>query len=252
MIDIHCHVLHGIDDGSHSLNESVAMCSTAFDNRVTTIIATPHLLRYHEASALSERRDARAAELTAVLAKEKILVKILCGFEVYCNEGILNVSDFSGITLNGSRYMLTEFDFDRENIYGVLKTVNHLLSKGVVPVIAHPERYAFFINDYDALNALADKEVLFQLNVGSLVGLYGYEERRLALTMLQCGYCDILATDAHSLHGRSTNMLEIICQTGELLDSHELKRMTASNPMCIINNEDIQRGARGHIDYDLY
>ena len=239
MKDIHTHILSGIDDGAHSFDESIRLCSVAADNRTSTIIATPHLFSYNKIAEISQKRDALITQLRAVLERGKIPLTVLGGFEVYCSESFRSVADLSRFTLNGSRYILLEFDFERTDIYEAVKNCDFVTSQGFVPVIAHPERYAFFIDDYDSFNCFASRNVLFQLNAGSFLGHYGHLERRLAYTLLSCGYCDFLATDAHSSVNRSANLLEMICGIGDAVDFDEIKRLTDINPSHVIENKPV-------------
>lgn len=245
MTDIHSHLLYDIDDGANTRAETEILLRTAADNRITDIIATPHLYSYNRVHEIAALRDERIAALNG---GKDFNVKIHPGFEVFCGEGFERIADYTPFTLNASRYMLVEFEFYGESLINVLRYCDRLVSEGIVPIIAHPERYGFFLEDYDAVNSFAGRSVLFQLNVGSLTGAFGTEEKRLAFAMLDAGYCDFLATDAHSPHGRSSNLLEMICAVPELdISQKELERITKLNPFCVIENSPVNVPRRGKV-----
>ncbi len=250
MIDIHSHILPYLDDGAENTGEFLRLAEIARDNAVKAIIATPHFYSYHRVKELTKKRDGVLDKMRDILARQVIDLKLYGGFEVYCREEILQIKDFSALTLAGSRYMLCEFDFNEPDTLVFIRCIEHFHARGIVPVIAHPERYAAFFSDYEALNDIARRGVLFQLNVGSLFGGYGQRERRLALTMLQCGFCDFLATDAHSVNNRSSNLLEMIIASGAEFAVGELRTVTQDNPEKIIRNDDINIPRRGTINYD--
>ena len=174
MIDIHSHLLSGIDDGAYSTDESVRLCSIAADNRIKTTISTPHLFSYDKIDKLYDQRNELIAALNSRLKAECIPVDIKGGFEVYCSERFRSLTDFKRFTLNGSRYILLEFDFAYADIYEALKCCDYVSSFGLVPIIAHPERYKFFLDDYDCFNSFSSRNVLFQINAGSFSGHYGH------------------------------------------------------------------------------
>ncbi len=250
MIDIHSHILPFLDDGAENTEEFIKLSEITRDNAVKAVVATPHFYSYHRVKELIKKRDGIAADMKEVLKQRQINLRLYLGFEVYCREEILRLEDFSGLTLAGSRYMLCEFEFNEPDTLIFIRCAEHLRERGIVPVIAHPERYAVFLSDYGAVNDIARRGVLFQLNVGSLCGDYGRREKRLAKTMLQCGFCDFLATDAHSVRKRSSNLLEMVIASGAEFADGELRTVTSDNPEKILKNEEISIPRRGTINYD--
>ncbi|HOD02123.1 MAG TPA: capsular biosynthesis protein [Clostridiales bacterium] len=250
LIDIHAHILPLVDDGAKSAIESLSLCETALKNSIEAIVATPHFNKYEEIKKKSQLRDERISELQTYLDTNKCPISIYPGFEVYCGEEIAQVTDFSDFTINKSRYMLCEFDFFEPDALVFMQIIDHIVKCGVVPIIAHPERYKAFLEDYESLNYIRRWGALYQLNAGSFTGAYGRGERRLAITMLQCGFCDFIATDAHSIHSRSTNLKEMLIDSQIDFASGELDIMTVHNPRRILENEEITDIKRGFITYD--
>ncbi len=250
MIDIHAHILPLLDDGAKSIFESLSMCKTAVNNSIEAIIATPHFYKYEEIRRASRLRDDRISQLQSYLDANKCPITIYPGFEVYCNEEIAQITDFSDFTINKGRYMLCEFNFFEPDSLVIMQIIDHIAKRGVVPIIAHPERYTAFMEDYEALNYFGRWGVLYQLNAGSFTGVYGNGEKRLAITMLQCGFCDFIATDAHSPHNRSTNLKELVIDSQIDFASGEIEIMTEVNPRKILENEEIKDIKRGFITYE--
>lgn len=252
MIDIHAHILPYIDDGAKDISESFKMCEVAADNGVTAIIATPHIYDYSKASDLIKARDERIYELNNLLNENKCRVRVYKGLEVYCYEQLFSIKDFSEYTMNSSRYMLCEFNFNESDTLIIARYIDHIVSCGITPIIAHPERCGAFLSDYESLNDLTRWGVLFQINAHSLNGYHGKNEKRLALTMVQCGFCDFLATDAHSLKFRSTDLLEILLKSHYKFSENELQTILKENPRNILHNKKIENVKRGHISYDIF
>lgn len=250
MIDIHAHILPFIDDGAQNEEQSLQMCEEAADNGITAIIATPHLYSYSKVSEISEKRDKEIAKLKEQLVENKCRVSIYPGFEVYCGEDVLEVTDFSELTLNESRYMLCEFDFNEPDSIVFMRYIDHIISHNIIPVIAHPERYTAFLNDYESLNDIIRWGTLFQLNADSLTGFYGAREKRLAVAMLQCGFCDFLATDAHSPTYRSPRLMEHIINSQIDFDEEEIEKLTVKNPQTLLDDGDFAEIKRGYITYE--
>jgi len=144
MIDLHCHLLHSIDDGPSDLEGSVMLCDLAAENALETAIATPHLRDLTEMPAFLAARDERLGELQKELKDRNIPLRVLPGAEVYASDDLFFCRDLAGASLNGSRYILIEFDFSGLSINRVLRYTDEVFKAGLIPVIAHTERYAFF------------------------------------------------------------------------------------------------------------
>ncbi|MBQ5824730.1 MAG: capsular biosynthesis protein, partial [Clostridia bacterium] len=143
MFDLHCHILHDIDDGARSLEESVHLCRLAVQNSIQTAVLTPHLVRPEHVDDVIELRDRRIEELRNALAKENIPLELVPGAEVFVNDDIFYAPSLDAATLGGTRYMLIEFDFNGLNINRIIKYVEEIKARGYYPIIAHPERYRF-------------------------------------------------------------------------------------------------------------
>lgn len=188
MIDIHSHLLYGIDDGSQSFENSVAMLEAAEKDGFSSIVLTPHF-----SSGMSEKMQEKIEKLRPEAAKFNI--KLLSGCEYDFSH--LNMQE-TLITLGGEGGFVL-IDFCISFISPV--TRNFLFnwqSKGYKIIIAHPERL-FCKDDLPVLKDLADANIYFQLNAGSFMGDYGRKARRFAKMLVKKGLCHFIASDAHSI-----------------------------------------------------
>ncbi len=242
MIDIHCHVLPEIDDGSTSKQMSVEMCAIAADSKVTDIIATPHMTDLYAKQEFHDRVAVRLKYLNDKMKSENIPVRIHKGAEVYASKDILYSPDLTDLTLAGSKYLLFEFSFVNSDFDYVKEVITVIQSQSLVPVIAHPERYDFIQRDYSNINRLSDCGALFQCNLGSLTGELGKREKRLAREMINKGAVSFLASDAHRVKFRNTDlsgMLKCIEKDAKKLDMSNIEAYLNTNPALVLSGKTV-------------
>ena len=237
-IDIHSHCLWGIDDGSRSVYETLDLCETAVENGTETLFLTPHLMYWESAEDLFDRRNRKAEELRNILLQEGIDLKLELGFEILCDDDIFKVKYFKPYTLCGSRYILIEFDFYKTTEEDVTAWCDYLISNGLVPIIAHPERYEFVLNDFSVLQRLSDKGVLFQMNGCSAAGEFGAEVENTALKMLEHGFVDFVGSDAHRVNYRNTDLSVCFKDFENRLIDNFFTTVCWNNPRSVI--QDVQ------------
>ncbi|MEE1503085.1 MAG: CpsB/CapC family capsule biosynthesis tyrosine phosphatase [Acutalibacteraceae bacterium] len=238
-IDIHSHVLWDIDDGSKDVYETINLCDMACSSGTSDLFVTPHLIYWENSGDLLDERDWKCEKLSEILEDEEIDLKIHKGFEILCDDEIFEIKYFKPYTLCGSRYILIEFDFFKTSVDDVLSWCSYLITFGLVPVIAHPERYQFFLSEEKAIDELSKKGVLFQINSGSAAGMFGSRVKSFAEKMINKGYADFIGSDAHDLMMRNTD-IDFCLDNYEELDTENLERILYTNPMKIINDEQIE------------
>jgi len=191
MIDLHTHIIPNIDDGSRSVEDSIRIAREAKENGFSAIFCTSHYLE-HSYNVEKEENDKLFNEL-----KKQLDIDIYSGNEIYISPNILECIEEGKVqTLNDSKYILTELPM--ENSVPYLKDVIFkLVSKGYIPIIAHPERYQFVQKDYKSLIELTKMGVLFQMNYGSIVGVYGRKAKKSAKILLKNDLIHFLGTDTH-------------------------------------------------------
>lgn len=237
--DIHSHVLWDLDDGSEDVEETLELCDMAASSGTAHLFLTPHLIYWERAGDLYDEREWKFRRLEEILIKEEIDLKIHKGFEILCDDDIFEIKYFKPYTLCGSRYILIEFDFFKTATDDVVSWCNYLLSFGLVPIIAHPERYQFFISEETVIDELSDMGVLFQINGGSAAGMFGSKVQSFAEKMINRGFVDFVGSDAHDLMMRNTDMQYCFENYPEDIDEAVLERALTVNPLKIINDEPI-------------
>jgi protein-tyrosine phosphatase len=240
MVDIHCHILHDIDDGAESFDTSFEMAMLAVEGGTTEIIATPHaniLDGNNESTPVTISEKVK--NINAALARENVPLKIYTGCEIFAaGEFIKLLKRGELLTLNNSNYVLVEFDFF-EHYASVLAKLEELLSEGFIPVVAHPERYAFVEENGECINAIKNMGCLIQCNKGSVTGRFGRAAKFISHEMLVREQVDFIASDAHSLRMRTpilTDAYQIVC---ELYNKAYADLLFENNPRKILNHEKI-------------
>ena len=239
MLDIHCHICYGCDDGAEDLETAVEMVRLARQAGTTGIAATPHCNVPGSYNNLwSKSLNSKVENLRAELEKRGIDVKIYAGQEIFCTDDTIKLLKAGNlITLNHTKYPLVEFDFFEyaEFVYEKLRI---LTAEGYVPVVAHPERYAFVNEDKNAAAVIKKLGCLLQINKGSLEGRFGKEAFDASHSIIARSLADVVASDAHSPYMRTTDMSqthEIICEDYSY-DYAEL--LLNINPARILNNNE--------------
>ena len=240
MTDTHCHILYGVDDGSVSIEESLellkAMKEAGFDN----IIMTPHYIEKTDYCSLNPEKLKKLATLREAVKKNNIDINLYLGNEVYINDHIAEgVKENKLYTLNGSKYVLFEIPFHNQ-ILNLIDIIYEMKLTGLVPVLAHPERYDKLQDDYKYVDKLKAEGVLFQCNFSSIIGDYGRHAEKLMKYMLKKEYVDYLGTDIHHLK-RSAAITEIdkIARKIEKYAGHEYYQKILNNNEALLKEESI-------------
>lgn len=233
MIDIHSHILPGIDDGAADIDASVVLLRELFDNGVTDVVATPHYV--DETNYISTRAANMKLlkKLRTRLKKEKINVELYLGNEIYICPKILELLDGGKITgLGGSKYLLVELPMSGE-YPGYMDAFMELQRAGYKVVLAHPERYTAFLKDFDSIAELYDMGVLLQCNLGSFIGHYGKASRKIAERLAKNDMIFAVATDIHHPRGPKF-MPSAIKKLSRFYDTFELEDIFEKNPKKIL------------------
>jgi len=198
MKDIHTHILYGIDDGAKSLDESLKILEKAFQNGVRDIVLTPHYIKDSRFSTDNKEKKELLAKIQNELNKREIFINLYLGNEVYIDLDIVNLLDKNEIhTINGSKYILMELPLNNEFL--LLDEVLYVLKKAnLIPIIAHPERYLAYYENYEFFCDLIKKGCLFQANIGSLYGFYGKKSKKMLKGLLKRDMIHFFGSDIHS------------------------------------------------------
>ncbi len=212
MIDLHCHVLPGIDDGPATVEASLALARAAAAAGVRTIVATPHVSWDYpnEPTTITRLVD----EVNERLAAEHIDVTIRRGAELAFTR-IADIPDeqLRELGLGGGRWLLVEPPFT-PSVVGLENVIAGLRARGYEVVLAHPERCPAFHRDVEALVRLTSSGVACSITAGSLVGRFGREVRRFSLSLVEAGLVHNVASDAHDAVRRQPGMAAELDEAG--------------------------------------
>jgi len=238
MIDLHTHILPGVDDGLETEDESVEFARVARDDGIRVIVATPHcrdgfFVNDREAVLGGVRR------LGERLSREKIEVDLRPGAEVHlCAELVERVRDGRAPTLddNGRTLLLelslSQYPVEMENVLFQLKLA------GLEVLLAHPERIRYFQEDGRRYEALIRQGAFGQITTGSLLGVFGDTAREFAEELLRKGLVHVLASDAHKVRGgRSPRLRPALEACVPLVGERFAMSMVEATPLALLNGE---------------
>ncbi len=196
-IDMHSHILPGMDDGARSMGQTLRMLEIAVSEGITTMIATPHNMPGKGCPPGSVVRR-KVDELCHTVEQEGISLEIVAGTEYYYREEVLDFLDSEDVvTLGNSDCVLVEFEPLAERNY-IRNALRNILGLGYRPVIAHVERYAKLMEDTPVLGDMRKNGILVQVNAMSVTGDNGRQAKKDVRNLLKKGLVDFVATDAHS------------------------------------------------------
>src|SRR5947209_14359794 len=199
MIDTHLHILPGVDDGPETIQESLTLARTLLQEGIHSAIATPHYNDEFPQRSAAEIRE-RVYHLQQELDHHGIPLRLFAGHEALIKAGLPeDIQDGRLATLNGSSYLLLEL-WNSTWLPETERVIFELRAHGIVPIIAHPERYRAIQQDPARLAALLRQGVLAQVMAGSLTGMQGKTARRTAETLLKKGLIHCIASDAHGVY----------------------------------------------------
>ncbi|NQX60412.1 tyrosine-protein phosphatase [Paenibacillus qinlingensis] len=237
LIDTHCHILPGLDDGARTWDEAIEMAQYASSQGIHTIVATPHHGDgRHDNQA--EKVDLAVQELSDELEKRHIFVRILSGQEVRVSKGLLLDLDAKRIrTLNHSQYILLELpptgipNYFDEVLY-------ELRVLGLTVILAHPERQLDFIANPRLLHSYVEQGCLCQITSQSLMGQFGRKIQKFAMYICQSHLAHLIASDAHNLASRRSNLAEAFSYIEKVQGRKALEQYSL-NAACVVRNERI-------------
>ena len=236
MIDLHCHILPGMDDGASDLSVSIEMARAFMADGVSVVACTPHILPgvYHNSGA--QIRQA-TAQLQQTLNREGISLQLVTGADNHI------VPDFvaqlrSGhlLSLADSRYVLVEPPHHvapprLEDLFF------NIVAAGYVPILTHPERLTWIGSHYDMVPRLIRAGVWMQITAGSLTGAFGRNARYWGERMLDEGYVHLLATDAHDVNRRPPNLSQGRELAAKRVGDTEAQHLVVTRPRGVLFND---------------
>jgi protein-tyrosine phosphatase len=235
LIDLHCHLLPGIDDGSKDVEMSLAMARMALSDGITTIACTPHILPgvYNNTGPAIR---AAVSKLQKSISDAGMPIALVTGADVHIAPDLgIQLRQGRALTLNDSRYLLLEPPHHllpprlEDLIFG-------LQAVGYVPILTHPERLSWIDAGYELIKRFVNNSVLMQITAGSLLGQFGRRPRYWAERMLDEGLCHLLATDAHNTEQRVPRMAKARALVAQRLGEEEAANLVVGRPQGILSD----------------
>ena len=238
MIDLHSHIIYGIDDGSHTLEESLEILSIAYEYGVKDIVLTPHYIKDSKYNANNKIKKELLNNLKKELKQRNIDINLYLGNEVFIDEELPSLLKTDISTINNTKYILIEFPMgSKSNI--IDEVLDELDDAGLIPIIAHPERYLAYYKDYDFYYHLKERGCILQGNIGSIYGHYGRKTKKMMKELLKRNLIDCFGSDIHHPHQDfykvpiEEKLLKIV------KDESLVKDLLTNNAKRIIGNKDI-------------
>ena len=237
MIDLHTHILPGLDHGPGDWGEALEMCRIAVADGIATIAATPHVSEVFPNTP--QRIEAAAVELRQRLAEAGIPLAVVVGGDYHISP---DLSPRNVLTLGGNgRYFLLEFPYQllppRADAF-----IRVLLERGLLPIVTHPERTASLQRDWRRLEPLIKAGALVQVTAGSLLGEFGPAATAAAHRFLREGWVHLLASDAHWARQRSPRLAEGRAAAAKLIGDEAARALVEANPKAVLDGRDLRDG----------
>lgn len=240
MIDVHCHLLPGIDDGPKTLDASLQMAEIALEDGITTVACTPHI---YPGMYMNDKAGIEAAchAMQRALDDRGMPLKLVVGADVHLVPGLVDgIRQGRVPTLNGSRYLLLEPSHTTPPPH-FEDAVFNIIASGYTPVITHPERLTWVEGYYSVFGRLVAQGAWMQVTAGSLTGIFGSRAQRWGERFLQDGLVHVLASDAHSPTRRSPRLKPALALARQVLGEAEAAKLVFDRPKAILEDEDPQR-----------
>ena len=236
MVDIHTHILPGVDDGAADIYDSIEMASLAYEYGTKVIVATPHCNIPGEFDNYFGDNYVRTFQKTKeIIQREQPGITLLAGMEVFATEDLPRLLTEGKIfPINRTRYVLMEFDFAEDPDFAdkILRQVKEVRA---IPLIAHAERYEFVQDDPRIVYRWKQLGYEVQINKGSFMGRFGEDARRTAYELLNHNLVTAVASDAHSPIRRTTCMADAYDYLSDEYSAEYLDILFDVNPRNICN-----------------
>jgi protein-tyrosine phosphatase len=232
-VDIHCHVLPGVDDGPATEDDAVALCRALAEDGITTVCATPHQLGRYDRRNGGTLMTAALEALRGRLAREGVPLRLAPGADVRLDERILPLlTSGEVLTLDGGPYLLLELP--HETYIEPAPLIRLLVSKGIRPIVTHPERHDTVRGKPQLVGPWLQAGATLQLTAGSLIGSFGSRSEAAAWKWLAAGQASFVATDAHDVSRRPPCMTAAMEAVEKRLGFEVARRVCVDNPSKVL------------------
>lgn len=242
IIDIHTHILPGVDDGAKDIDESIKIIHYLYSNGITDIVLSSHYIKNTKYNYNQIAREKMFHTLVETLNNDDI--HLYLGNEVYLSEDVIDLLEQHEIsTINNTKYLLIELP-----LTGYLSNLQNILCKltdyGIIPIIAHPERYQFLQKNNKRVRELLEFNCLLQCNIDSIIGKYGKKAKKTMKWLLKNNLVSFVATDTHYIkHGGELE--KAYKKLKKKVGLKKFNELTQINPSKVLNNQNVL----GNLEY---
>lgn len=238
MLDIHSHILPEVDDGADSVDTALAMLDSAFRSGTEEIILTPHFALPYQFDNPKRKVEVLFGQLKDIVQQAGIPIRMHLGCEyLYYGKRAFEEQFPDITTLNHSRYLLMEFFFNSEDGL-LLEAVDSVLSKGCIPVIAHPERFRAIQKQPALAEKLVKKGALLQMNKGSILGELEYFSAETVEILLSRHLIRFVGSDAHNMTRRNPDMRRCFDQVSSEFGLEYAREIFYENPKKLLMDSE--------------
>ncbi len=239
LTDIHCHLLPSIDDGANDWQATLAMAQMATQEGVRAIVVTPHQLGAHGDVTATQIRE-RTAQVQDFLLKQQVSLRVLPGAEIRIEPDLLAKLQRGELMTMADRGRHVLLELPAEIFLPLGGLLEQLRSRGIVAILAHPERNLGILHQPQVLGPLVDAGCLLQVTGGSFTGSCGPQVRQFAHWMLQQGLVHFVSTDAHGPRSRRPLLGRAFDCVAELTDEETAVDLCCRNPAAVAAGETVQ------------
>ena len=236
-VDIHCHLLPGVDDGSSDMEETLKMLHVAAENGISDMIFTPH---YKQGRVGTPRGNIGELldDVRREAKSEGIDIRLYPGTEIYYNSSLEEKLESGWLsTMNDTDYVLVEFS-PMETFPYIKNAMDDLFSLGYRPIMAHVERYRCMLGSVENVRTLHKTGVQIQVNAGSVAGEFGFGVKHFVKKLLKEQLIDYIGTDAHSIDGRRPELVKCVEVVKKICDSSYAEQILGGNAREYLLNPD--------------
>lgn len=239
-VDIHSHILYGIDDGSKTLEESIDILKQHIEMGFKDVVLTPHYIENSKYQSDNKEKTKLLETLKKELKKQKLDINLYLGNEVFVNNN-LEINNEKISKINNSKYLLIEFPMG-EKPKNITNILYELKIQGITPVIAHPERYTYVQEQNNIVDEWIEEGALLQANYGSIVGVYGEKAKKTIKKLLKKNIIKVFSTDIHYPNNKIyQNIEKSRKKIKKIIGEEKYIELTITNPKKIIENKEISK-----------
>jgi protein-tyrosine phosphatase len=235
MVDVHCHILPGLDDGARDIQESLAMAQAAIEDGVTHLVATPHSSNEYR---FDYTRVRQLREQLQRLVGDRLVLATGCDFHINLENLDALKQEAPRFCVNQRSYLLVEF-----SEFSIPPTMNHTLHDmqlmGLRPVITHPERNAILQAQPGRLAAWVQIGCFVQVTASSLTGAFGEQSREDAMRWIGEGLVHIVASDAHNMRWRPMRLLPAYEVVRDTFGEEKARALFVDNPLAVFEGREL-------------